>query len=83
MTTFTPEVAAAIESAAERGAAKALASVGLHDENAIKDVIELRGLLESWRAVKHGAMSALGKAITVLLLAGLLAFIGVKTKVLG
>jgi hypothetical protein len=82
MSTFTPEVAAAIESAAERGAAKALASVGLHDADAIKDVIELRGLLDSWRAVKHGAMSALGKAITVLLLTALLAYIGIKTKLI-
>ena len=35
------------------GARKALADVGLHDEDAGKDVQELRGLLESWRDTKR------------------------------
>lgn len=77
-----PQVLAMIDAAAERGAQRALASVGLHDEDAIKDVVELRSLLESWRSLKHGAWSALGKGITVLILGALLAYVGVRTKLL-
>lgn len=53
MLTMTPEqLEAMLDRAAERGATAALAAVGLHDEHAAADVIELRGLLSSWRETK-------------------------------
>ena len=42
-----------LEAAAEKGAKKALADVGLSDEEAIHDVHELRDLLDGWREVKR------------------------------
>ena len=38
--------------AAEKGSDRALARIGLHDENAVHDVKELRDLLEGWRQTK-------------------------------
>ena len=46
------ELARLLDEAAEKGAKRALASVGLHDQDAGDDVRELRGLLESWRETK-------------------------------
>jgi hypothetical protein len=48
-----PEIQALIERAVEAGARRALVNVGLHDEDAGKDVQELRGLLETWRDTKR------------------------------
>ena len=58
--------------AAEWGARKALADLGLHDEDAGTDVKELRGLLDSWRATKAAAWSTTVKVITT----GFLSLIG-------
>jgi len=41
--------------AAERGARRALADVGLDGEDAAHDIRELRGLLEAFNAAKHTA----------------------------
>ena len=41
--------------AAEWGAKRALADIGLHDDEAGGDVKELRGLLETWRDAKRTA----------------------------
>ena len=43
--------------AAERGARRALADVGLDGEDAAHDIRELRGLLEAFNAAKHTASS--------------------------
>lgn len=45
-----------MDRAAEAGARRALASIGLHDEEAATDVRELRGLLEAWRSAKDTAL---------------------------
>lgn len=58
-----------LESAAERGAKKALESVGLHDAGASEDIRDMRGLLESYRTVKTSALATVGKAIAVAILA--------------
>ncbi|WP_366914823.1 DUF6127 family protein [Hyphomonas sp.] len=50
--------------AAAAGARKALADVGLHDEDAGKDVQELRGLLESWRDTKRTVTQTIARIIT-------------------
>ena len=60
-----------VEAAAERGATRALEKVGLHDDQAGKDINDLRTLLSSWRTVKNGVLASIGKGIGVLVLAGL------------
>lgn len=70
--TLTPEqLEVLLESAAERGARKALERVGLHDEEAPGDVRDLRGLLGAWRTVRTSILSTVGKAIAVAILAAL------------
>lgn len=67
-----------LERAAAEGARKALAAVGLHDEDAAEDVRDLRSLLEAWREAKATAMrTAIGFTIKVLLVA-LAAGLGLK-----
>lgn len=58
-----------LESAAERGAKKALESVGLHDEEASNDIRDMRGLLESYRTVRTSVLITVGKAIAIAILA--------------
>ncbi len=49
---------AMIEEASELGAARALARLGLADEDAAKDMAELRVLLGAWRDAKSSAIKA-------------------------
>ena len=49
------ELKTMLREAAEWGAKRALADIGLHDDDAGDDVKELRGLLESWRQAKNTA----------------------------
>jgi hypothetical protein len=62
---------AMLEDAAERGARKALASVGLHDEHAPSDIRGLRDLLASYRTVKKGALEQIGKGLALAILGAL------------
>ncbi len=48
-----------LHKAAEEGAKRALDRLGLHDEDAAKDVQEMRGLLETWRDVRRTAWHTL------------------------
>lgn len=64
---------------AQRGAYEALSATGLNDENAPKDVLELRALITGYRVLKTsvwgGFWSQLGKVVSVivtLLLVGLM-----------
>lgn len=41
-----------LEAAAERGARRALETLGLHDEHAGKDIRDLRTLIDGWRQAK-------------------------------
>lgn len=51
---LTPEqLADLLEASAEKGAKRALESVGLHDADAGKDIQDLRTLIEGWRGAKH------------------------------
>lgn len=54
-----------LEAAAEVGAKKALASVGLHDEEAANDVRDLRKVMSDWRAMKRGALTSLVNLIVL------------------
>jgi hypothetical protein len=76
---FTPEIEALLDAAAERGAQKAMQSLGLHDDNAPKDVAELRSLLDSWRDVRKTVVKTVTQAITVFILGALA--LGAATKV--
>ena len=49
---------ALIEEASELGAGRALARLGLADEDAHKDMAELRQLLGAWRDAKSSAVKA-------------------------
>lgn len=49
---------ALIEEATEAGAARALASIGLHDERAGADIVEQRELIQGWRDAKRSALAA-------------------------
>jgi hypothetical protein len=62
-----------LEAAAEAGAKKALRAIGLHDEQAADDVRELRGVLDAWRAAKTTAWNTVVRAITIAVLAALIA----------
>ena len=67
------EMAKLVEQSAELGARKALRDIGLSDSDALSDVSELRGLLDSWRSAKRTVGRTVLQAITTLVLGGLLA----------
>ena len=60
-----------MDRAARRGAKEALRSIGLLDDDAVKDIIEMRSLLEAWRDTRKSIWSTVVKLTTV----GLLTFI--------
>ncbi|MCW3798612.1 DUF6127 family protein [Sphingomonas sp. BN140010] len=49
---------ALVEEASQSGAHRALASLGLDDDNARRDMDELRQLLSAWRDAKRSAWQA-------------------------
>lgn len=66
MSQLTPEeLEAMLDRAAQRGAKRALREVGLHDDDARKDIIEMRNLLEAWRDTRKGVWSTMVKMSTV------------------
>ena len=67
------ELAALLDQAAEKGARRALESVGLHDDNAGNDVRDLRNLIDGWRSAKKSALDAFAKWVTVGLITALVA----------
>lgn len=68
------ELKSMLREAAEFGAKRALADIGLHDDEAGSDVKELRGLLETWRDAKRTAfrtaVSWLTKGFLILIIGG-------------
>lgn len=63
---MTPdELEAMLDRAAKRGATAALREVGLHDDDARKDIQEMRSLLEAWRDTRRGVWSTVVKMSTV------------------
>ena len=54
-----------LDRAAKRGASAALREVGLHDDDARKDILEMRSLLEMWRDTRRGVWSTIVKMSTV------------------
>lgn len=67
------ELKVLILEAAEKGSDRALARIGLHDENAVHDVKELRSLLEGWRETKSSIWKTVIRWVTMAVL-GFIAF---------
>jgi hypothetical protein len=67
------EMDAMIEKAAAAGAKKALRDIGLSDEDANKDLQELRSVLDAWRMAKRTAGRAIVQTATYLFLGALMA----------
>ena len=77
-----PTLRALIEEASEVGAERALAALGLKDEQARRDMDDLRELLRAWRDAKRSAWNAVVSWIVRIGLALLVAGIAVKVGLL-
>ena len=74
------DLEAMLERAANDGARKALAAIGLHDERAAGDIEDLRELLTAWRTTKSEAGKTLVKWLTMGLLSAIAFGVYVKLK---
>jgi len=72
-----------LELAAERGAKRALADVGLVDADAASDIRDLRSLLGAVRMAKRTAWQTVVRLLTTGLILALIAGIAIKLKVFG
>jgi hypothetical protein len=72
-----------LSGAAERGAEKVLARLGLENGHAARDIGELRGLLEAWRDARRTAWRTTVKVVTTGVLAVLLVGAAIKLKLMG
>ena len=79
--TMTPEeLEAMLDRAAKKGARAALEELGLHDQNAEKDLEEIRNLLTSWRDTKKAIWSTIVKVVTVAVLTFIAGAVGFYVK---
>ena len=62
------ELEAMLDRAARRGAKEALRSIGLLDDDAHKDITEMRSLLEAWRDTRRSVWATITKLVTVAVL---------------
>ena len=62
------ELEAMLDRAARRGAKEALASIGLLDDNAHRDMTEMRSLLDAWRDTRKSIWTTVIRLITVAVL---------------
>ena len=69
--------------AAERGAERCLAHLGLENGHAARDIRELRDLLEAWRDARRTAWQTSVKVVTTGILAALLVGAAIKLKLMG
>lgn len=74
---------ALLDRAAERGAERCLAHLGLENGHAARDIRELRDLLEAWRDARRTAWQTAIKVATTGILAALLVGAAIKLKLLG
>ena len=72
-----------LDRAAERGAERVLAHLGLENGHAARDIRELRDLLDAWRDARHTAWQTTVKLITTGIFAALLVGAAIKLKVFG
>ena len=73
------EIEMLIQRAAKAAALEALRDVGLHDDEAIHDLKELRSLLDLWREVRRSVVQTTVKIVTVAILGALVAGVWVKS----
>jgi hypothetical protein len=57
-----------LDRAARRGAKEALRSIGLLDDDAQRDITEMRSLLEAWRDTRKSIWSTITRLVTVAVL---------------
>ena len=68
-TIITPEeLEEMLDRAAHKGAKEALSSIGLLDDTAQKDIVEMRSLLEAWRDTRKSIWTTVIKVTTVAVL---------------
>lgn len=72
-----------LDCAAERGAERCLAHLGLENGGAARDIRELRDLLDAWRDARRTAWQTFIKVLTMGLLAALLVGAAIKFKLMG
>ena len=72
-----------LDRAAERGAERCLAHLGLENGHAARDIRELRDLLEAWRDARRTAWQTVIKVATTGILGTLLVGAAIKLKVMG
>lgn len=72
-----------LDCAAERGAERCLAHLGLENGSAARDISELRDLLDAWRDARRTAWQTFVKVLTTGLLAALLVGAAIKFKLMG
>ena len=72
-----------LDRAAERGAERVLAHLGLENGHAARDIRELRDLLEAWRDARRTAWQTTIKVATTGILAALLVGAAIKLKLMG
>lgn len=65
-----------LENAADKGAQRALHRVGLHDENAGKDIDDLRSLLTAWREACKTVRSTVIRIVITAVLGAVLVALG-------
>ena len=69
--------------AAERGAERALACLGLENGHAAADIRDLRGLIDAWRDARRTAWQTAVKVVTTGVLAALVVGTAIKLKLMG
>ena len=72
-----------LDRAAERGAERVLAHLGLENGRAARDIGELRSLLEAWRDARRTAWQTAVKVVTTGILAALLVGAAIKLRLMG
>jgi len=77
------EFEALLESAAAKGAKKALADVGLEGETAAEDVRDLRSLLEAIKIVRHTALQTMVHVIVTTTLILIVVGATIRLKLFG
>ncbi len=78
-----PEFEAILARAAEEGAKRALADVGLEGKKAALDIRDLRSLVDCIRLVRRTAMQTAVRIITTGVMLALLAGIAIKLRIFG
>lgn len=72
-----------LNGAAERGADRVLARLGLDSSHAVRDIDELRALLDAWRDARRTAWRTMVKVLTTGVLAALLVGAAIKLRLMG